>query len=75
MSIKQENTDRSTFDLAKHDLAVSFDSASPSEYGVVGVCACSSPDGNGEGRMDWAGETLTDVVGQYTEHILEEMVR
>lgn len=40
-------------------------------YGFFGECACSNPDGNGEGYVGWWSLTLDELMQYHAEHVDE----
>lgn len=39
----------------------------------VATCSCHNPDGNGDGRADFRGDTALDAVRAWQEHVAQQL--
>lgn len=62
--------------IRRHNLeALNVDEIAPASHRFVAECGCHNPDGYGEGRMDFAGPSVEDVLEQWYEHVQTELER
>jgi len=60
------------FDFADHHFRYhGFSADRPRQYEYMAVCACSNPDGDGVGAVEFYDSTISGVAEAWAEHLLE----
>lgn len=60
--------------VQRHRIAdIHIDPHAPTGYRIVLECECHNPDETGAGRKDFRAGSVTDVVDQWFDHLLDEV--